>query len=1129
MAVIPEEVPQIRNVQIPAVLGDFHKRTGFIRQQFLASAKTIPCSASVVQLRRGKISQIGISTAEGDAIFSRGQTHNLFETTPTVLQAKDYEMRGDLLMPNGRVSWAKHPLLTTLAGQTLSDATRRSWDSSFHFNEEKRNGSGKIIKPGFRPPQLGALHAIAAHWSVSQKPALVVMPTGTGKTEVMLACMAMQRPERLLVLVPSDALRTQTFNKFVQFGILRKLGVLSDTALNPVTGMLSRGPRSTNELEDIKPCNVTVSTVAALQNMQKALLKNFLSLFDTVFFDEAHHVPAISWERIFEALQTHSILQFTATPFRLDGLRIPGRIIYNFPLRLAQDQGYFRKIRFLEVFEPDNARADVSIARKAVGQLRADISAGFDHFLLARADTIERAEGLLNSIYAAEFANLNPVLIHSRSHNYQGLLESIKAGNHKIIVCVDMFGEGFDFPRLKIAALHDPHRSLAITLQFTGRFTRDATGIGDATLVANTADPKVSESIEELYAEDSDWNQLIPELSAKAVQSQLDFSDFLQNMETAEISDDEIFGLNVLRPKTSTVIFKVNSFSPRSFRKGVKKGHRVERVWQSKDKDLLIFITRTRPPIEWANIKETSNEMWDLYIIAYQQARGLLFIHSSQTGTLHQELADAVSAKSAQLIDGEQMFRAFHGFSRLIFHNAGLYGRGKKLRFRMFTGLDVAEAINPAAQIGSVKSNLFAVGYENGERVSVGVSHKGRVWSMQSSSVPDWRQWCEHVAGKILDDNIGANAFLEHTLIPKEIAIIPNDKRIFSASLPVEWYSTDMEGATLFQSDSQRNYFSLGIDNCEKIASNHVDLTLSLAGSVFIFEMKWGPAVGDFAVTQRSGDVLSIGHRTLRSRLAEYFQDHPPVLHFFDGSEVIGPKLLEAPTTLPFTFDVSTIIVGDWTGIDITLESKWKNQQARPNSVQAKLISTLLPKQNQFVLDDDDSGEAADMDHIDEIIVIIPIASVVKRCPCCAARGVLTQAQGQSKFGARCNGCPLTFPEVYNTRESAITAWSLRRGSVSAAGGRATKGKSSWRKRRSCRKNLRLARKRKKLKWMRDRVDTIITWLKPHREVEMAEMRAALAKSWAELAVLEPLIRQYPDLSELLDWLKSRHSQTHES
>ncbi|WP_346763412.1 hypothetical protein [Escherichia sp. E4694] len=35
-----------------------------------------------------------------------------------------------------------------------------------------------------------------------------------------------------------------------------------------------------------------------------------------------------------------------------------------------------------------------------------------------------------------------------------------------------MLGEGYDLPNLKIAALHDHHKSLAVTLQFIGRFTR---------------------------------------------------------------------------------------------------------------------------------------------------------------------------------------------------------------------------------------------------------------------------------------------------------------------------------------------------------------------------------------------------------------------------------------------------------------------------------------------------------------------------------------------------------------------------------------------------------------------------------------------------------------------------------
>ena len=234
-------------------------------------------------------------------------------------------------------------------------------------------------------------------------------------------------------------------------------------------------------------------------------------------------------------------------------------------------------------------------------------------------------------MYHNRFRDLDPIVIYSGIPRYRDKMKAIVERQHRIIVCVDMFGKGFDLPNLKIAALHSPHKSLAVTLQFCGRFTRDAKDIGDATLAANIADPSVSDAIEDLYAEDSDWNELIPELSSRAIESQVNFSDFLDRMDRSEKGDEELFDLNVLKPKTSTVIFKTKSFSPRRFRKGIKKAVDVERTWVSKDKDLLVFITHSRVPIEWASIKETSNEIWDLDILAFDAASGLLFINSRRS------------------------------------------------------------------------------------------------------------------------------------------------------------------------------------------------------------------------------------------------------------------------------------------------------------------------------------------------------------------------------------------------------------------------------------------------------------------------------------------------------------------
>ncbi len=72
---------------------------------------------------------------------------------------------------------------------------------------------------------IGALHALHMHWTVTEATATIVMPTGTGKTETMLSILTSVRCPRLLVVVPTDALRSQIAGKFVTLGLLKKAGV----------------------------------------------------------------------------------------------------------------------------------------------------------------------------------------------------------------------------------------------------------------------------------------------------------------------------------------------------------------------------------------------------------------------------------------------------------------------------------------------------------------------------------------------------------------------------------------------------------------------------------------------------------------------------------------------------------------------------------------------------------------------------------------------------------------------------------------------------------------------------------------------------------------------------------------
>ena len=78
------------------------------------------------------------------------------------------------------------------------------------------------------------------------------------------------------------------------------------------------------------------------------------------------------------------------------------------------------------------------------------------------------------------------------------------------MVCVNMLGEGFDLPELKIAAFHDIRKSLPITLQFAGRFTRTSRDakLGDASFIANLADLKVQQELDSLYEEDAEFSSM---------------------------------------------------------------------------------------------------------------------------------------------------------------------------------------------------------------------------------------------------------------------------------------------------------------------------------------------------------------------------------------------------------------------------------------------------------------------------------------------------------------------------------------------------------------------------------------------------------------------------------------------
>lgn len=649
-------------------------------------------------------------------------------------------------------------------GNRIKTEAHASWRNGINYVSELEAVEGHPARPGLRSPQIGALHAIAAHWSLSNDPAIVVMPTGTGKTEVMLAVTVESRGDRVLVIVPTDALRQQTADKFREYGLLRRLGIVADVA-NPVVGLLTGRPTAAH-FDVIRTCNVVVTTMTSISLGDDQEQTAFAALFSEVFFDEAHHAQATTWNK-FSGFCGHArMLLFTATPFREDGKALKGKIIYNYPLQLAQENDFFKPIKFLQVFEPDSSLADLRIAERAVEKLRADIADGFDHMLLARTNTISQAQSLFEDIYSAEFPDLHPVLVHSKTRGREQVLRNIRNGQHRIVICVDMFGEGFDLPQLKVAALHSVHKSLGITLQFIGRFARTAANVGDASFVANTAEDGVPEALESLYQEDADWNNLLSDLSYDAIDPQARLSDLVENLLPLEevTSGPEISTLT-MKPKLSTEVFRVPDFDHTGYHKAFRSTQIIYQPIFSQQDQMLVFIVNQQDKVEWTESRDISIDTWDLFVVFYDEERRLLFVNSSRK-RFASKLAQSLST-DPQPVRDEDVFRAFSNLRRLTLHSVGLTGLSRNVRYQMFAGLDVRDAIDPVLQQDKMKSNVMGVGYEDGQRVSIGCSRKGKIWSLQTDSLAGWRDWCRDLGEKLSNENIEPNDFLKHTLIPE--------------------------------------------------------------------------------------------------------------------------------------------------------------------------------------------------------------------------------------------------------------------------------------------------------------------------------------------------------------------------
>ncbi|UVO30396.1 DEAD/DEAH box helicase [Bradyrhizobium arachidis] len=839
-----------------------------------------------------------------------------------------------------------------------------TWAHQFSFRLEGDND-----EPGLRLPQIGALHAIAAHFAVGEKfePATVVLPTGTGKTETMLAAQVYLRPERTLVLVSGVPLRDQIEDKFLSLGYLPRTLAIPPELAGPRVVVISGGIRSAAEAGALlEQANVFIALPNSLDASHPEAIAALALGCSHLFVDEAHHITANTWRSVRDRFDTKRVIQFTATPFRRDEKRVDGKIIFNYKLGDAQRAGYYKKIRLrtVEEYGAQGAR-DLAVASSAVAALRSDLESNRDHILLARTEIQARADALA-SVYEHIASDLYPVKVYSDRPDSQNrvaleALRNRRATGSRIVICVNMLGEGFDFPQLKVAALHDTHKSLAITLQFVGRFTRKGpTDVGDATVITNIADPQAERKLAGLYAEGADWDQLIRRLSEERIADELQLQEVIERLKRSGNLAAQLSLWN-LRPAISAQFYKTQcqDWAPLEYAKVLPRDAETWYALDEQDK-LLVAVVAHAEEVKWGDYQNITNNLYDLVIARWDTDRRVLSLYASDyTRMRTEQIAKAIAGEEAELFGGDAIFNILNGVELPLVKNLGSRRVGA-ISFTTYFGANVTEGLSHIDKSEAELNNIACVGYEDGERVLWGgAKRKGKIWQQRKSgSIADWAEWTRSTWDKVTSDDDDVTNIIKGFLRPQKL-VAPHPAHAISAEWSEQAQLSLAERQLVLFDTVEKQLFEVDVG----IESVDDDGTVCVGFEADGFKSVYGLAIspaftGGYAYQHKSGPRVSFQRvAKVAEPLDQYLQRDPVIIRYADGTH--SYNCYHIPTKLQAgLYPRDQLEVWDFSGIPLNSESMGKTGDTR--TIQYRAFERVHDEYS-LILNDDGPGEAGDL------------------------------------------------------------------------------------------------------------------------------------------------------------------------
>jgi len=282
-------------------------------------------------------------------------------------------------------------------------------DNKNQFNLEPQIGGG------LRECQLGAIWALKSFKtnSTNEVASLISMPTGSGKTAIMMAACFELGLRKILIVVPSKILRRQISNQFRELQILKNQNCLNND-VEPVSVFEVTSRKQTRqEWEEILDTHdVIVAHPNSISPYYQGLAPIPEDLIDAVFMDEAHHEPAPTWQSLNSFYKSQLKVFFTATPFRRDRKRMRAKLIYHYSLEQALDKDILRPIEFRgERVGNHPADSNEALLETAIDVFQEERNINPNCSILIRTDRIEDANNLVTLYKDNEF---NVDVIHSK-------------------------------------------------------------------------------------------------------------------------------------------------------------------------------------------------------------------------------------------------------------------------------------------------------------------------------------------------------------------------------------------------------------------------------------------------------------------------------------------------------------------------------------------------------------------------------------------------------------------------------------------------------------------------------------------------------------------------------------------